>query len=119
MSHAYSVLAVFEMTDASSVVHKAMVIRNPWGVSYYTGTWNKDDSNWTDDLAAQVPLGIDPRTDQASQGTFVMPASYLIGTDCINDIQIGHERSSEGYADTWYDEENAGEAVTYSYTFDT
>ena len=31
MSHAYSVLAAFNMTDASNVVHRMFMIRNPWG----------------------------------------------------------------------------------------
>lgn len=35
MSHAYSVIGAFDMTDASSVVHNVIMVRNPWGVSYY------------------------------------------------------------------------------------
>jgi hypothetical protein len=50
--HAYSLQAPFEMTDASGTVHKVLLIRNPWGTSGYSGTWNKDDSNWTDALVA-------------------------------------------------------------------
>jgi hypothetical protein len=52
MSHAYSVLAAFTMTDASRVSHKCLLIRNPWGVAYYNQEWNKDDTAWTDDLVA-------------------------------------------------------------------
>lgn len=118
MSHAYSIIAAFSMTDAAGTVHRCLLVRNPWGSSYYTGPWNKDDTDWTDDLVAQVPHGIDPRTDQASQGVFVLPTSMLIGQDCIADIQIGHERSAEGYTDTWFDQEDAVDAQTYSYTFD-
>lgn len=35
MSHAYTILAAFQMTDASGVAHKCYLIRNPWGVTYY------------------------------------------------------------------------------------
>lgn len=66
MSHAYSIIAAFSMTDAAGTVHRCLLVRNPWGVAYYTGPWNKDDTDWTDDLVAQVPHGIDPRVDQAS-----------------------------------------------------
>jgi hypothetical protein len=86
MSHAYSILAAFEMTDASGTVHKCLLIRNPWGVAYYTGNWHKTDTRWTDALAAQVPLGIDPRTDQASQGVFVVSTAEMIGSDCFADF---------------------------------
>lgn len=110
MSHAYSILAAFSMTDASDVVHKCLLVRNPWGVCYYNGAWNKDDANWTDALVAQVPFGTDVRTAQAAEGLFVMPVSFLIGSDCVSDYQIGHERSSEGYGDRWYDQENAVDA---------
>ena len=47
-----------------------------------------------------------------------MPIKYFIGSDCIADVEVGHERSSEGYADQWYDQENAVDAQTYSYTLD-
>lgn len=46
-----------------------------------------------------------------------MPTSLLIGSDCVADVQVGHERSSEGYADRWYDQENAAEDFTYTYTY--
>ena len=52
MSHAYSLIAPFEMTDANGTVHQMLMFRNPWGRTDYTGTWAKDDQNWTDDLVA-------------------------------------------------------------------
>mmetsp|Transcript_214 Transcript_214/g.384 ORF Transcript_214/g.384 Transcript_214/m.384 type:complete len:100 (+) Transcript_214:909-1208(+) len=73
MSHAYSILEPFTMTDASGVAHKCLLIRNPWGTANYSTTWSKDDTNWTDELVAQVPMGVDPRTDQALYGVFVVP----------------------------------------------
>jgi hypothetical protein len=73
------------MTDTSDVVHDMLLIRNPWGITYYSGTWNKDDSDWTDALVAQVPLSVDPRTSE-SDGVFVMPSSLIIGETCISSI---------------------------------
>ena len=60
--HAYSLLEAFEITEANSQSHKMIMIRNPWGSTYYTGDWNYQDSRWTDDVISQVPLGIDPKT---------------------------------------------------------
>ena len=76
-SHAYTLVDAFSMTDAGGTTHDVMLVRNPWGTAGYTGTWNKDDSNWTDALVAQVPMGIDPRTAQAADGVFVVPMSSL------------------------------------------
>jgi len=79
------------MTDASNVVHKCVLVRNPWGVAYYNKEWNKDDPNWTDALVAQVPMGVDPRTDQATMGVFVVPVSRLKnGQACFSDYEIAH-----------------------------
>ena len=55
MSHAYSILAAFKMTDAGGTEHKCLLMRNPWGESNYNQTWSKDDSSWTDALVNQVP----------------------------------------------------------------
>ena len=63
MSHAYSIIAAFTMTDASGVAHKMIMVRNPWGSAYYSHEWHKNDAAWTDALVAQVPHGVDPRTD--------------------------------------------------------
>ena len=49
-SHAYSLITAFTMTDADGTDHDVLMYRNPWGVTGYSGTWNKDDPNWTDDL---------------------------------------------------------------------
>jgi hypothetical protein len=83
--HAYSILSAFTMTDANSVDYNMILVRNPWGITYYSGDWNKDDSNWTDALVAQVPLSVDPRTSE-SDGVFVMPSSGLVGETCISSI---------------------------------
>jgi hypothetical protein len=50
--HAYSILSAFQMTDADDVVHNMIMVRNPWGITYYSGEWNSGDSRWTDALVA-------------------------------------------------------------------
>jgi hypothetical protein len=50
------------MTDADGQDYKMLLMRNPWSKTYYSKAWNKDDTNWTDGLVDQVPLGVDPRT---------------------------------------------------------
>ena len=52
LSHAYSILSAFEMTDASGTKHKCLLMRNPWGYTQYSFTWSKDDPNWTDQLVS-------------------------------------------------------------------
>lgn len=82
--HAYSILGTFTMTDADDTDYDMVMLRNPWGLTYYDGTWNKDDSNWTDDLVDYVPWSIDPRTSD-DDGIFVMEISDFIDTseDCL------------------------------------
>lgn len=60
-AHAYSILAAFTLTGATSE-NDVLVIRNPWGKTQYNGKWNYKDGDWTDALVRQVPMGIDPRT---------------------------------------------------------
>ena len=52
MSHAYSVITGFEMTDANGVTHKMLMVRNPWGSTGYSASWAPADPNWTDALVA-------------------------------------------------------------------
>jgi Calpain family cysteine protease len=48
MSHAYAILGVFNLTDASGkTVYQLVWIRNPWRVDGYTGPWNDNDPLWT------------------------------------------------------------------------
>lgn len=60
MSHAYSIISVFTMTDAAGTEHKCLLIRNPWGLNNYSWNWRADDPNWTSALIAQVPNSFDP-----------------------------------------------------------
>jgi hypothetical protein len=62
-SHAFSILAAFTMIDKNNKEHKCILLRNPWGITYYNKEWSKDDPNWTDDLIAQVPWQVDVRTE--------------------------------------------------------
>ena len=69
--HAYSILAAFNITDASGTVHSMYMIRNPWGLDNgYNQTWKATDPKWTNALVAQVPLGVDPRKVQSPDGVF-------------------------------------------------
>ena len=52
MSHAYAILAAYEMKDASNNVYKMLLMRNPWGTTQYSAPWHKGDSKWTDALVA-------------------------------------------------------------------
>jgi calpain len=40
MSHAYSLIGAFTMTDASNTEHRCLLIRNPWGSNGYSWTWS-------------------------------------------------------------------------------
>lgn len=62
MSHAYSLISAFELKTSSTVDHKMYMIRNPWGTSTYTGSWNANDAAWTSDYISQVPHSVDPTT---------------------------------------------------------
>jgi hypothetical protein len=51
--HAYSILAAFNMTDATGKVNSVYLIRNPWGLdNNYNQTWNSTDPKWTNELVA-------------------------------------------------------------------
>lgn len=52
MSHAFSLVTAFTMTDAAQVAHEMLMLRNPWGNTAYSGTWHKADPNWTAALVA-------------------------------------------------------------------
>lgn len=110
--HAYSILEPFTMTDGSGTEHLMLLMRNPWGITYYNGPWYSDDVNWTDDLVAQVPWNIDPRAS-VDDGIFTMPMSEFSETEndynCIFNYEIAHYRASEGYSMDWYDAIDMGE----------
>lgn len=90
------------------------LIRNPWGITYYNQDWHAGDSRWTDELVAQVPLGVDPR-NSVNNGIFVLPYDKIINEECISSLQIGHLRDSEGYTKTWFDEEQVSKETGFYY----
>ena len=120
LGHAYSLLTAFELVEGSTV-HKVVMFRNPWGTAHYHGPWSKDDSRWTSQLVAQVPYGIDVRTAQQAEGVFIVPIDLLIGSrNCFDNYQIAHQRASEGYKQTWYDQEgDDGQQKAYTFTVDS
>ena len=81
------------MTDAAGKVNSVYLIRNPWGLdNYYNQSWNSTDPNWTNALVAQVPLGVDPRKTQGSDGVFVLKMELFY--TCFSYYYIGHIRDS-------------------------
>lgn len=85
--------------------HKFLMVRNPWGEDDYNGAWHNTDPQWTDELAAQVPHNIDPRTSDA-YGIFTVPIETAIKhTDedpsCFYSFEIAHRRLD--YTRTWFD----------------
>ena len=81
------------MTEANGQVHKMYLMRNPWSITFYSSDWNADDPRWTDELVAQVPFGIDPRTSR-NEGIFTVPYNKIINEECITSLQLGHMRKN-------------------------
>lgn len=102
------------MVESNGTTHKMYLMRNPWGYTYYSDDWNKNDARWTDALVAQVPFGIDPRTAY-NDGLFTLPHDKIINEACISSLQIGHLRDSEGYNKIWFDEENVMKETDFYY----
>jgi len=71
MSHAYSLIAAFELKTGGTVDHKLYMIRNPWGQAFFNGTWSQSDTtSWTSDYISQVPHGVNPLTSATGSGIF-------------------------------------------------
>jgi len=104
--HAYSIITTFSMTDANSNVYDMIMLRNPWGITYYDGTWHKDDAAWTSSLISQVPFGINPTTSD-SDGVFFMSKEDFVRVpddyDCINSYEVNYYLAPEGYKNNYYD----------------
>ena len=50
-SHAYSVLGLKTLLDATgAVVADLVLVRNPWGKTEFNGAWSDSSSLWTADL---------------------------------------------------------------------
>lgn len=98
--HAYAVLDLFVLTETSGKTTDMFMIRNPWGEATYSAKWNAKDPLWTDELVAQVPKGVDPRTSTDETGVFVMPKELFKG--CFEEFLIAHTKG-DSYSDNWYD----------------
>lgn len=50
--------------------------RNPWGSVGYNGSLSSKDSIWTNSaILSKVPFGVNPKTDAASYGIFIVPVT--------------------------------------------
>jgi hypothetical protein len=73
-NHAYSVLAAFNFTVSNGTIVQAVMARNPWGSVGYNGSLSSKDTIWTNStILSKVPLGVNPITDAASYGIFIVP----------------------------------------------
>ena len=107
-----------------------LMVRNPHDSTAYTGgpaattnpstQWGPTDTRWDQATKDQVPYGIDPTTSQ-NLGVFVIPTQKLVNGVCLQDIQVGYTRDSQGYASKWYDRtETNGVPTGYTtFSFDT
>ena len=102
MSHAFSILAAFKVTELNGKETKLLLVRNPWGFQDYVGDWNATDPRWTPYTRSQVPKGVDITTSD-KMGVFALPASKLINGECLNEVSVVHYRDHEGYKDSRYD----------------
>jgi len=118
-SHAYSVLAAFEL-EISGTKHELLLARNPWGVTYYNKEFDKNDAVWnTQANLDKVPLKINPKTSDA-QGIFVIPIKKMLAaSSCIADIQIAHVQDPKVYKDSFLDIEGskAADDTSVKHTF--
>lgn len=95
-----------------------VMIRNPWGKTYYKGPWSKDDAKWNKSFyKKQVPHGVDPQTAHA-KGVFITNIDIVKASkNCFNWISITHLKDKNGYKRHWYDQDNLAESNTrQSYT---
>ena len=76
-NHAYSILAAFDYyTDPTGITAKAVMGRNPWGSVGYNGSLSSKDAIWTNSaILSKVPFGVNPKTDAASYGIFIVPVT--------------------------------------------
>jgi len=75
--HAYTIISAFYLydTDGTTVLHKLYMVRNPWGVDYFTGTWRATSGLWTTAFKAQVPHSVDPTDPSGNDGIFFVTDS--------------------------------------------
>jgi hypothetical protein len=54
--HAYGVLKGLCLTTDGKCVHKLIQMRNPWGLTHYTGPWSDKSKLWTEEWKKQAGL---------------------------------------------------------------
>ena len=107
--HALTIIATFELRELNKATHKMVLVRNPWGKSYYRGDWDKDDERWKTFTLNQVPYGIDPR-NSLEDGYFVVPVERIVMEGCFEGLFF--DEVDEGYATrAWYDVDNTEETA--------
>jgi len=89
--HAYALIQTFVMKMEDGTTRDMVMIRNPWGKTYYKGPWSKDDAKWKKAFyKKQVPQGIDPSTSHG-KGVFVAEASiFKKSKSCFRQVSITH-----------------------------
>lgn len=118
MLSAFTLLDKTLATTDANYNQSMIMFRNPWGVdNNYNLTWNYNSTKWTADNIAQVPLGVNPVLSQKPDGVVVMPVSQL--KTCFGYFFIGHLRDEQGYVRNWFDQENATNKASYTYTWST
>lgn len=66
--HAYGILKGMCLTDSyGDCQHKIIQMRNPWGLSKYTGPWSEDSDLWTYEWKQQANLA------ESNEGEFWVP----------------------------------------------
>ena len=75
-NHAYSILAAFNFTNSDGTITQAVMGRNPWGTASYNGSLSSKDTIWANSaILSKVPFGVNPKTDAASYGIFIVPVT--------------------------------------------
>lgn len=118
-SQTFSVLAAFTLTDSSGVDQKIYMMRDPQNHRLtYSGIWSTflNQTDWqfrqyvsdlkipfTDILFMNSETGV-------SQDFSVFFLDYTEFTAAFESFSIAHDRESEGYKLSWYDQEGGNGA---------
>lgn len=103
-SHAYSLLAVYEITNVNGLwqlvqpgsqpsgqVERLVKLRNPWGKCEWKGSWNDNDPKWNDQLKNTIgDIG------NMDDGIFCMPYGDFV--KYYSDVQICYYHDGYKYS---------------------
>jgi hypothetical protein len=100
--HAYGILKGICLTTNGECVHKLVQMRNPWGLSKYTGPWSADSDLWNgqDEWKTQAGLA------DADEGEFWVPLDQW--------RQLYSEAFNTHYRDDWTVSKFEGNPETFS-----